>query len=109
MTAVTNENGEKQRNVYNQQENTYVTKDSCVMWPWNMAYKIRLAVLSGLMCVLNVSKVRRPSHYIGICAFINGHKMALSKTDIKACLFIIWLQKQSLSLQNEGFYLLTLS
>ena len=36
---------------------THVAKDSRVIWPWNKAYRIRLAVLSGLICVINVSEI----------------------------------------------------
>ena len=36
---------------------THVAEDSHVIWPWNIAYKIHLAVLSGLICVINVSEI----------------------------------------------------
>ena len=34
---------------------THVAKNLCVLWSWNVAYKIHLALLSELMCVSNAS------------------------------------------------------
>ena len=41
------------RKCLQQTRKTHVANDSRVPWLCNMAYKIRLALLNGLMCVTN--------------------------------------------------------
>ena len=43
------------RKCLQQTTKTNVTKDSRVPWPYNMVEKIRLALLNGLMCIINVA------------------------------------------------------
>ena len=90
------------RNCLQELRKTHVAKHSYVLWPWNVAQKIRLALLSGLMCVSNVLvsfvSFLLWSHFIGMRAVIKAHKTADSKIDAKACLHKHMVTKQSLLL-----------
>ena len=55
--SVMSENEEKTKKCLQPTRITRVAKDSRVIWPWNTAYKIPLAVPSGLICVINVSEI----------------------------------------------------